>query len=355
MVIFEHHISIKMSSKIKVFSIIFSALFLVLSCKENKKQEPIQVVEEKPQAVHTDYHKEYLKEISFIETRKDSASTSGMVKVNGGDYMMGGDSEQARPNEFPKHKETVEDIWVDKTEVTNAQFREFVDATGYVTTAERSFEIKGKKYEPGALVFDPYNPEWWWKFVKGANWKHPLGPESDIEGKEDHPVVQVSWYDAMAYAKWAGKRLPTEAEYEYFNRAGNDTIIYHWGNDFEKAPEMVNYFQGDFPRKNNVADNFEKTAPVKSFQPNRFGLYETAGNVWEWCLDTYHADAYSRTTEKTDGYFKDFVNMQQEKVIRGGSFLCSESYCTGYRTAARMHSAPDTGLEHTGFRCVKDI
>ena len=278
-----------------------------------------------------------------------------MSRINGDVYMMGGNSSQARNNELPRHPERVKDIWVDNTEVTNAQFQEFIEATGYVTTAERSFEIKGKKYQPGALVFDPHNPEWWWKFEKGANWKHPEGPDSDITGKENHPVVQVSWYDAMAYAKWAGKRLPTEAEYEYFNRAGNDSLVYHWGNSFESAPEMVNYFQGNFPRKNTREDNFTKTAPVKTFPPNPFGLYETSGNVWEWCLDTYHPDAYSRTEEKVDGYFKDFVNMEQQKVIRGGSFLCSESYCTGYRNAARMSSAPDTGLEHTGFRCVKDI
>lgn len=345
-----------MSSNIKSSFSLLLVLLLAFSCKEDKKSEPIQAVEIEPKNnLHSDYHREYLKEISFIKTREDSSSTRGMTKIQGANYIMGGNSEQAKKDEFPKHEETVKDIWVDNTEVTNAQFQEFVDATGYVTTAERSFEIKGKKYEPGALVFDPYNPEWWWKFVKGANWQHPTGPESDIEGKENYPVVQVSWYDAMAYAKWAGKRLPTEAEYEYFNRAGNDSLIYNWGNDFKKAPEMVNFFQGNFPRKNSIDDQYEKTAPVKTFPPNRFGLYETSGNVWEWCLDTYHPDAYSRTDEKVDGYFQDFVNMQQQKVIRGGSFLCSESYCSGYRAAARMSSAPDTGLEHTGFRCVKDI
>ncbi len=342
-----------MSSK-SYFLILF-VLFFAFSCKENRRSEPILVVNEKPKPVFDDYHEQYLKEISYIDTRADSSSTKGMMKIKGGTYLMGADNDQAKKDEFPKHKETIKDIWVDNTEVTNAQFREFVEATGYVTTAERSFEIKGKKYEPGALIFDPYNPEWWWKFEKGANWQNPTGPESDIIGKDDHPVVQVSWYDAMAFAKWAGKRLPTEAEYEYFNRAGNDTLIYHWGNEYEKAPEMVNFFQGEFPKNNILEDNFEGMAAVKSFPPNPFGLYDTSGNVWEWCLDTYHADAYSRTKEKVDGYFKDFVNMQQQKVIRGGSFLCSENYCTGYRNAARMSSAPDTGLEHTGFRCVKDI
>ena len=344
-----------MSLNFKSSILLSSLLFILFSCKKNNKSIPIQAIEEKPEIETVNYHENYLREISYIDTREDSTSTNGMIKLKGGKYMMGGNDSQARKDEFPRHKEKISPIWVDKTEVTNSQFRQFVEETGYVTTAERSFEIKGKKYEPGALVFDPYNPEWWWKFEKRANWKHPEGPDSGIEGKDDEPVVQVSWYDAMAYAKWAGKRLPTEAEYEYFNRAGNDTLIYHWGNDFEIAPEMVNFYQGNFPRQNLKKDNFKKRAPVKSFPANPFGLYETAGNVWEWCLDTYHPDAYSKTEDKVDGYFQDFVNMDQQKVIRGGSFLCSESYCTGYRNAARMSSAPDTGLEHTGFRCVKDI
>ncbi len=344
-----------MSPNFKFIHFLFLCALFLNSCKEQNSSSPVQVLEQKPKVDNGGYHENYLREISFIKTREDSASTSDMVKIQGGTFLMGGNSQQARPDEFPRHKEKINSLWVDKTEVTNADFRKFVEETGYVTTAERSFEIHGKKYEAGALVFDPTNPEWWWKFVKGANWKHPTGPRSDIRGKESHPVVQVSWYDAMAYAKWAGKRLPTEAEYEYFNRSGSDTLIYHWGNDFDKAPKMVNYFQGTFPKRNSGDDKFENTAPVKSFPPNSFGLYETAGNVWEWCLDTYHPDAYSKIEIREDGYFKDFINMNQQKVIRGGSFLCSESYCTGYRTAARMSSAPDTGLEHTGFRCVKDI
>lgn len=308
-----------------------------------------------PKKESIDYHENYLKEISYLKTREDSSSTLGMVKIGKDQFMMGSEEDFGKPNESPAHPETISTIWVDKTEVTNAQFRDFVEATGYVTTAERSFEIKGKKYEPGALVFDPYNPEWTWKFVKGAMWEHPQGPDSNIKGKENYPVVQVSWYDAMAYAKWAGKRLPTEVEFEYFNRAGNDSLVYHWGNDLEKAAEMANLFQGDFPRKNVKKDNFKNAAPVKSFPKNHFGLYDTTGNVWEWCLDTYHADAYSRTEHRQNGYFKDFENMNQEKVIRGGSFLSAESQPVDFRTTARMSAAPDFGMEHTGFRCVKDL
>ena len=334
---------------------ILCIVLLIISCKQEKSSGPIEAMEMPPKKESIDYHENYLREISYLKTREDSASTLGMVKLGAKEFMMGGNSEEARSNEFPQHQEIIKPIWVDKTEVTNAQFREFVEATGYVTTAERSFEIKGKKYEPGALIFDPYNPEWTWKFVRGTNWQNPQGPDSDISGKENYPVVQVSWYDAMAYAKWAGKRLPTETEYEYFNRAGNDSLVYHWGNDREKAAEMANLFQGDFPKKNSKEDNFEKISPVKSFSTNKFGLYDTTGNVWEWCLDTYHADAYSRMKERQDGYFQEFQNMNQEKVIRGGSFLSGESQPVEYRSSARMSAAPDVGMEHTGFRCVKDL
>jgi formylglycine-generating enzyme required for sulfatase activity len=159
----------------------------------------------------------------------------------------------------------------------------------------------------------------------------------------------------MAYAKWAGKQLPTEAEFEYLARAGKEKQIYHWGDDFSKASEFVNFHQGDFPNINTGDDNFENLAPVKSFPANAFGLYEIAGNAWEWCLDTYYPNAYSRLDSRSDGYFKEYFKPDQHKVIRGGSFLCSESYCTGYRNSARMSSTPDSSLEHLGFRCVKDI
>lgn len=345
-----------MSSNIKFYHLLFFLTFILNSCEESKKSKPELVVEPQPVQEKINYHENYIKEISFIKTREDSASTDNMILLKGGKYRMGASGRQAKRDEFPRHIEKISDLWVDQTEVTNAQFREFVNATGYVTTAERSFEIRGKKYEAGSLIFDSKNPKYWWKFVKGANWKHPEGPDSDIEGKDNYPVVQVSWYDAMAYAKWAGKRLPTEAEFEYFNRGGKIGEIYNWGDDFEVATQKANFFQGRFPFEGETEDDFEKMAPVKSFPANGFGLYDTSGNVWEWCLDTYHPDAYSKLNQRTDGYFKEFENIQdQQKVIRGGSFLCSESYCTGYRNSARMSSAPDSGLEHTGFRCVKDI
>ncbi|MGY5850540.1 formylglycine-generating enzyme family protein [Salegentibacter sp. F14] len=318
---------------------------------DNENKEVSLAAKEKPQS----FHQKMMSEIESIQVRRDSASTKGMIKVPGGTYTMGGNSQQARQDEFPQHQETIEDLWVDQTEVTNAQFREFIEATGYITTAEREFEVKGETYPPGALVFDPDKPQAWWKFMEGASWKHPEGPQSSIQGKDDLPVVQISWYDAMAYAKWAGKRLPTEAEFEYLARGGKENQVYHWGDDFSKAKDYVNFHQGNFPDFNSQDDNFEKASPVKSFPANAFGLYDIAGNTWEWCLDTYYPNAYSKIENRTDGYFKEYFNPEQHKVIRGGSFLCSESYCTGYRNAARMSSTPDSSLEHLGFRCVKDI
>lgn len=322
------------------------------SCKNTTEEAPEQQISlEKDKS----FHEKYLEEIQSLPTREDSLSRQGMVKVKAGTYIMGGNSAQARNDEFPRHQEEVPELWVDQTEVTNAQFRAFVEATDYITTAQRPFEVDGKSYPPGALVFDETSPEAWWGFQEGASWEQPYGPGSTIEGKDDHPVVQVSWYDANAYAKWAGKRLPTEAEYEYLKRGGASEDIYPWGNDFEIAASQTNFHQGEFPIENKLTDNFEKTAPVRSFPANGYGLYDVAGNVWEWVLDTYHPNAYERLEERTDGYFKDYHNPQQHKVIRGGSFLCNESYCTGYRNAARMSSSPDSSLEHLGFRCVREV
>ena len=342
-----------MRLRVTAYFLLFVGSAFSLSCK-NTNESPTQQQPATPQEEKS-YHQSYLEEIAAIPTREDSLSTSGMIQVEGGTYMMGGNSEQARNDEFPRHKETVPSLWVDETEVTNAQFREFVEATGYKTTAERPFEIDGETYPPGALVFDENDPQAWWKFVEGASWKEPYGPGSNIDGKDDHPVVQVSWYDANAYAKWAGKRLPTEAEFEYFKRGGTEDEIYPWGDDFEVATNLTNFHQGQFPVENQLTDNYEKAAPVKSFPANGYGLYEVAGNVWEWVLDTYHPNAYQRLNERTDGYFKEFDNPEQQKVIRGGSFLCNESYCTGYRNAARMSSSPDSSLEHLGFRCVREV
>ncbi len=300
----------------------------------------------------------------YTVTEKD-----GMVLIPAGTFDMGGDNEQARKDEFPKHSITLKSYWMDVTEVTNAQFQKFVDATHYKTTAEQDFEYQdqqGKTHvqKAGSLVFNTLqkgeeaNPNTWWKFVEGANWKHPQGPNSSIEGKENFPVVQVSWLDAEAYCKWAGKRLPTEAEWEFAARGGLVKMNYAWGNEpAAKGKQKCNIWNGDFPFVNTLADKFDRSAPVKSFAPNKYGLYDVAGNVWEWCSDWYDADFYLKCVENST--FKNPKNKQanewKEKVVRGGSFLCNDSYCSGFRVSARMQSNLETSLEHTGFRCVKEV
>lgn len=312
-------------------------------------------------------------------------STEKMVKIPGGTFMMGGDNDQARPDEYPKHKVTVEGFWMDETEVTNAQFREFVEATGYVTTAEKKpdwEEIK-KQLPPGtpkpsedvlvasSLVFTPpnhpvqlNNAGQWWSWVQSANWRQPEGPGSSINGKDDYPVVHVSWYDAMAYAKWAGKRLPTEAEWEWAARGGLEEKIYPWGDEHVEAGKpKANSWQGRFPDKNTLKDQYYDAAPVKSFPANQFGLYDMAGNVWEWCSDWYRHDYYQTLGKKgeiknpqgPDNSFDPDEPTVPKRVQRGGSFLCHDSYCSSYRVSARMKSSEDTGLSHTGFRTVKDV
>jgi len=312
-------------------------------------------------------------------------STKGMVLVPGGSFMMGGDNAQASEDEYPKHPVTVNAFYMDATEVTNAEFQNFVDATGYITTAERKpdWEELKKSLPPGtpkppenmlvaaSLVFkqtsgpvdlNDYNQ--WWSWVPGADWKHPEGPGSSIKGKENYPVTQVSWYDAMAYCKWAGKRLPTEAEWEFAARGGLVNNIYAWGNEHVNAGRpKANSWEGTFPYYNEKKDGYITAAPVRSFAPNGYGLYDMSGNVWEWCNDWYDAGYYKSlsTTKATDNPKGPAKSRDPEdpytpkKVLRGGSFLCNDTYCSGYRVARRMKSSPDTGLEHTGFRCVKDV
>ena len=204
----------------------------------------------------------------------------------------------------------------------------------------------------------------WWTFAKNANWRQPYGPDNPMKLDENAPVVQVSWYDAIAYAKWAGKRLPTEAEWEYASRGGLENKVFPWGNEMMNDTAFpANFWQGEFPVRNDKLDGFERLAPVKSFAPNGYGLYDMAGNVWEWCSDWYHYEYYQCVEEKGNNdnpkgakisYDPSFPDTPQ-KVSRGGSFLCNDSYCSGYRAASRMKSSADTGLEHTGFRCVRNL
>lgn len=309
-------------------------------------------------------------------------SHAGMVYVPGGPFGMGGDNAQASPDEYPKHTVNVSPFWMDATEVTNAQFKEFVDATGYTTTAERKpdWEELKKGLPPGtpkppdsalvasSLVFrqtsgpvDLADYSQWWAWTPGADWRHPQGPGSDIKGKEAYPVVQVSWDDAMAYCQWAGKRLPTEAEWEAAARGGVAAKIYSWGDEpINAGKPKANSWEGKFPYLNERKDGYITAAPVRRFAPNGYGLYDMAGNVWEWCADWYDAAYYKSGEGKTltnpqgpDKSHDPEDPYTPKRSLRGGSFLCNDSYCSGYRVARRMKSSPDTGLEHTGFRCVK--
>jgi sulfatase modifying factor 1 len=309
-----------------------------------------------------------------------TASHDGMVWIDAGEYMMGADDEEGRQDEYPEHKVKVSGFWMDATEVTNAQFEKFVAATGYVTTAEIKPDWNElKKQLPAgtpkpsddvlvasSLVFQEQpagtgleNPGAWWSWEKGADWKHPQGAGSNIKGKENHPVVHVSWDDAMAYCKWSGKRLPTEAEWE-FAASGGVNGKYPWGNEeIEKGNPKANTWQGVFPSMNTGWDRFKASSAVKTFKPNGYGLYDMAGNVWEWCSDWYRGDYYETIKDivstnpqgPSTSYDPDEPTVSK-KVVRGGSFLCNASYCKGYRVNARMKTATDTGLEHTGFRCV---
>jgi formylglycine-generating enzyme required for sulfatase activity len=243
------------------------------------------------------------------------------------------------PFEAPVHNVTVRSFLIDEHEVTVAEFAEFVKTTSYKTEAE-AFGSSG--------VFDVHNGKW--QMMNGANWRHPEGPDSTA--RLDEPVVQISWNDANAYAKWAGKRLPTEAEWEFAARGGLEGKKYAWGDDLRpNGKPIANWWQGTFPTNNTTEDGFLMRAPVESFAPNGYGLYDVAGNVWEWCSDWYGEDFYAASPETEPSG----PTAGEERVIRGGSWMCAENFCTNYRVAARSHSTPETGLNNLGFRCVKDL
>lgn len=315
---------------------------------------------------------------------KKNDSPESMAYIPGGTFQMGGKSDQAEADEYPIRTVKISPFYMDKTEVTNKDFLAFVEATGYQTVAERPIQWEELKkqlpkgtpkpadslLQPGSLVFKPASApvnladySQWWEWVVGASWKHPEGPESHIKERMNHPVVHIAYEDAQAYAEWAGKRLPTEAEWEWAAMGGIDRAKYSWGNaPIEKAYDKANFWQGIFPTNNLQLDGFYGTAPVKHYSPNGYGLYDMAGNVWELCQDRYHYAAYQLTNTDVisnpsgpETSYDPREPYSEKYVTRGGSFLCSDSYCSGYRTARRMSLDRQSTLNHTGFRCVKDI
>ncbi len=322
--------------------------------------------------------------IKEVSNTDNSDSHAGMVWVSGGEFTMGTNESDAYDVEKPAHKVKVDGFWMDETEVTNEQFKKFVDATGYITIAERIpdwNELK-KQLPPGtaapnpkdlvaaSLVYiQPKNKitstedvSQWWNWVPGANWRYPEGPGSSIKDRMNYPVVHIAYDDALAYCKWAGKRLPTEAEWEFAARNCLNEKRFAWGDKLRPGGKfMANTWQGVFPDNDKGEDGFKGTAPAKNFNANCYGLYDMIGNVWEWTSDWYDSKAYQRISnskvmENPKGPSKSYDYEDPfaiKRVVKGGSFLCSENYCLNYRPSARRGQAFDSGTSNIGFRCVK--
>ncbi len=328
-------------------------------------------------------------EASFRPTVANTRPTpgeppSGMVWIPGGEFSMGAAESpdmnmvgmEATTDSRPIHGVYVDGFWMDKTEVTNEQFATFVEATGYVTIAERTPRAEDFPTAPlgnlvaGAVVFSPpshpvpLNDHFqWWSYVKRANWRHPEGPDSSITGRQQYPVVQVAYDDAVAYATWAGKRLPTEAEWEFAARGGLSGKLYAWGDEFTPGGHVVaNTFQGHFPDRDTGEDGYKGVAPVGQFAPNGYGLLDVAGNVWEWTNDWYRPDYYAqlaaagrvaRNPRGPDTPYDPGEPTEKKRVHRGGSFLCTDQYCSRYMVGTRGKGESSTGTNHVGFRLVK--
>jgi len=333
------------------------------ACKYSTKNNPATVSQiEKIESI-----------LSTISEKKN-AYTKGMIWINGGAFDMGC-KDCKMPDALPLHRVQVSGFWMDETPVTNKEFMEFVEETGYKTVAEQLLsqeefpELAKEDLGPGSAVFvspsssvDLNNPTDWWRFVLGANWCHPEGEGSNIINRFDHPVVHICYQDALAFCKWAGKRLPTEAEFEFAAKGGQSTI-FPWGNELKpKGKWAANIWQGQFPNKNKMEDGFKSTSPVKTFPPNPYGLYDMGGNVWQWCSDWYSADYYDELKEAGgtalnptgpgESYDPNDPNLQK-KVQKGGSFLCSDQYCTRYFLGSRGKGEIFSASSNLGFRCVK--
>ena len=353
-------------------------LFAILACKQGKnKQQPEEFSQLNERENTT---------ALLVKKPADIIEPEGMVWVSGVKFTMGANESDplALPRERPAHPVSIDGFFIDIHEVTNKEFKEFVEETGYVTVAERPIDWEELKQQlppntpkphdsllqPGSLVFkkgldsiSEYNYSQWWEWKIGANWKHPEGPGSSIEGKDNYPVVHISFEDAQAYCKWAGRRLPTEAEWEAAAHGKRPGGIYTWGNDEKELKYLANTWQGEFPLNNNPEDGYKYASPVRSFPSNSLGIYDMAGNVWEWTQDWYDEFYYQRLVK--EGEVKNPLGpekpynpanpYEKEKVIKGGSFLCNKSYCASYRITARMPQALDSGSDHLGFRTVATV
>jgi len=366
----------KLKYAFKLQQVIITLLVLAGSCKEKftkNSEVALKVIQE-------------LENELAVEQPEDIKIPEGMVWVSGIRFTQGaaGGDVLALPREKPAHPVAVDGFFIDKTEVTNAQFKKFVAETGYVTVAERPVDWEEMKKElpagtpkpadsilqPGSLIFnrkvenvtDLRNYAQWWEWKTGANWKHPQGPETNIQGKDDYPVVHVSYEDALAYCKWANRELPTEAQWEAAAHGKMHGGIYTWGVDEEELAQKANTWQGDFPNTNLAEDGFSYVAPVASYDPNSLGIYDMAGNVWEFTQDWFSVNYYQsldgKETHNPEGPLESFNPenpYQAEKVIKGGSFLCDDSYCASYRISARMGQTVDSSSDHTGFRTVVSL
>jgi formylglycine-generating enzyme required for sulfatase activity len=310
------------------------------------------------------------------------AIPNGMQWIPGGEFSMGSNNPTAEAHGGPDpmrdarpiHRVRVRGFFMDKTEVTNKEFAAFVAATGYVTVAEKKPtqaefpDAPAENLVAGSVVFTPAHVTslddhyQWWRYVAGANWRHPEGPDSDLKGRDNYPVVHIAWEDAAAYAHWAHKRLPTEAEWEFAARGGKTGEVYSWGNDFKPSDQwMANTYQGSFPASDAGNDGFRGLAPAGSFRANAYGLYDMAGNVWEWCSDWYRPDYYQSLSQSCTANpkgpataFDPYEPTEQKKVQRGGSFLCTDQYCTRYMIGSRGKGEFRSASNHVGFRCVQD-
>lgn len=370
----------KVNLNLRVFLLVSS---IFLSCKQEKKTVLESPVKEE-RIVET--AKSKIVDLSKVQIEKPEGLVTplGMVWVPGGAFVQGAvpQDEMAMGHEKPAHEVVVDGFFMDITEVTNEQFTKFVVETGYETLAERAPDWEEMKkqlpagtpkphdsiMQAGSLTFkktkspvnNMYDFSQWWRWTIGANWKKPNGPGSSITGKENHPVVHIAYEDAQAYCQWANRRLPTEAEWERAAR-GKKEATYFWGDDESVLTKMANTWEGQFPVTNTKDDGFEQRAPVKSYEPNDFGLYDMAGNVWEWTSDWYNTKYYmelvngigaARNPQGAEKPYNERDRYAREKIMKGGSFLCNASYCASYRSSSRMATSLDSSLEHLGFRTV---